>query len=328
MLLSTGNEFLKTIFLLIILFFFNIIAIGLDSGIPFALLYGPLLFNMHLRLKIKNPKKTTLIILSLPFFLMTLWYLILQGDQAHFEEKIINYYFVYFALMILSLSVVPILVFIQKRAWMKPVSQMKSEIIYQIAIICIVFSLAICMLILNRWYGLDFNIDPLSIIFMLLFVALFFLIKYLSQEMSWEKMNRAEEAIPITKTGQDTVKELSYSLSEELLKEYAIVLHECLCNRKLYMRPDLSLELLVQETQIPRRHFSELLNAYLGKSFYTLIAEYRIEVAKSMLKEEVHSLTIEALAYECGFNSKTTFNKYFKEITGISPSEYRNQFVA
>jgi AraC-like DNA-binding protein len=68
-----------------------------------------------------------------------------------------------------------------------------------------------------------------------------------------------------------------------------------------------------------------LFNDYLGKSFYRIIAEYRIENAICILKEKGDSLTIEALAYESGFSSKTSFNKYFKEITGYLPSEYRNR---
>ena len=63
----------------------------------------------------------------------------------------------------------------------------------------------------------------------------------------------------------------------------------------------------------------------MGKSFYVLVSEYRINYAKEILKED-NNITIESLAYECGFNSKSTFNKYFKEQTGYSPSEYRSSF--
>ncbi len=43
---------------------------------------------------------------------------------------------------------------------------------------------------------------------------------------------------------------------------------------------------------------------------------------------EDNAITIESLAYECGFNSKTTLNKYFKELTGLVPSQYRLHIIS
>ena len=64
----------------------------------------------------------------------------------------------------------------------------------------------------------------------------------------------------------------------------------------------------------------------MGKNFYQVVSEYRIKHAEELLKEDVN-ITIETLSYECGFNSKSTFNKYFKEYTGYSPSEYRESVL-
>jgi AraC-like DNA-binding protein len=63
---------------------------------------------------------------------------------------------------------------------------------------------------------------------------------------------------------------------------------------------------------------------YFSKNFYQLIAEYRIAYAIKVL-DEGRDIKIESLAYECGYNSTSSFNKYFKEMNGLTSSEYRNR---
>ncbi|MGF1925655.1 MAG: helix-turn-helix domain-containing protein, partial [Bacteroidia bacterium] len=85
---------------------------------------------------------------------------------------------------------------------------------------------------------------------------------------------------------------------------------------------DISIDLISRELDIPKYHFSQLFNVHIGTNFYTFIAERRIEYALKKLSEEQGKLKIESLAYQCGFNSKTSFNRYFKQITGFTPLEY------
>jgi AraC-like DNA-binding protein len=61
----------------------------------------------------------------------------------------------------------------------------------------------------------------------------------------------------------------------------------------------------------------------LNKSFNEFINEYRIEeVKKRLLEKGNEHLTIAGLALECGFNSQATFQRSFKNATGVSPKEY------
>ena len=70
-----------------------------------------------------------------------------------------------------------------------------------------------------------------------------------------------------------------------------------------------------------------MINEHMGKNFYTLVNDYRIEEVKRRLQDpEYSNLTILAIAYDSGFNSKSSFNTIFKEKTGMPPSEYLNQF--
>jgi len=104
-------------------------------------------------------------------------------------------------------------------------------------------------------------------------------------------------------------------------------LSKVLIERQLYLDPLLSLEKFASEVGLPKHKCTKLIQAEHGKSFYQLIAEYRIEHASRLLKQDVlNELSIEGIAESCGFNSKASFNRYFRDISGCTPSEYRRKF--
>lgn len=115
---------------------------------------------------------------------------------------------------------------------------------------------------------------------------------------------------------------INSGLGEEQAEGYKNQIRTYFESTDCFLRTDLSLEILSRELQISKHYLSEIFNIHIGKSFYGFIAEYRIAYAIERLKKEGGRLKIESLAHECGFNSKTSFNRYFKEITGSNPSEY------
>jgi len=96
-----------------------------------------------------------------------------------------------------------------------------------------------------------------------------------------------------------------------------------LSNADLLCDPEFSLAVLAAKTGIPRFQLTNTLKVFYDKNFYQLLAELRIQHAKIKLEADL-DLKIEALSYECGFKSKSAFNKYFKEIVGVTPKEYRH----
>lgn len=105
---------------------------------------------------------------------------------------------------------------------------------------------------------------------------------------------------------------------------YIEKLHAYIETSQAWKDPELSIGKLAIVLDIPKHQLSELLNEYLGKSFYNLINEYRVESAKKLLLDEAYAnWSILAIAFECGFNSKSAFNSFFKKVTEQTPSEYR-----
>jgi AraC-like DNA-binding protein len=98
---------------------------------------------------------------------------------------------------------------------------------------------------------------------------------------------------------------------------------------QLYMNPELSLDLLINHTHLDQKTVSYVLNQHLGKSFNAFVNEYRIEVVKQRLIDPANRhLTITGVALDCGFNSQATFQRAFKQVTGLSPSGYLAQQTA
>src|SRR5690606_37624974 len=90
---------------------------------------------------------------------------------------------------------------------------------------------------------------------------------------------------------------------------------------KIFQNVDLSLEGLAKQIGAPKHHLTQLLNIRMKKTFNQYINGLRVDYACEVLSENESS--IEEIAYDCGFNSKASFNRNFKTITGYTPSEYR-----
>ncbi len=103
-------------------------------------------------------------------------------------------------------------------------------------------------------------------------------------------------------------------------------LHQIMQTQKPYKNPKLKLTDLAGELGISSHQFSQLLNENLGKSFATFVSEYRIQEAKQLIQAHT-KYTLDAIGYESGFNSKSSFYNSFKRIEGITPSKYRANYL-
>ena len=92
---------------------------------------------------------------------------------------------------------------------------------------------------------------------------------------------------------------------------------------KLYLNPTLTLSEFAKELKLNPKIVSQQINTGLGKSFNDFVNEYRVEEVKKRLNSpDLKRLTILGIAYESGFNSKTTFNRIFKDFTGVAPRDF------
>lgn len=115
--------------------------------------------------------------------------------------------------------------------------------------------------------------------------------------------------------------------SEEIAKQ-AIWLKEKIEANLFYLNSELTLSLLADELKVHPHNVSRIINEGLHKSFTNLINEYRIEaVIKKLNNPQYDHITLLGKALDSGFNSKSTFNRVFKKVTGKTPAEYKDQTV-
>lgn len=100
-------------------------------------------------------------------------------------------------------------------------------------------------------------------------------------------------------------------------------IEEVLLIEKLYQNPELTLTDIAKKLNTNAAVISKAINQGFKMNFNDLINNYRVEAVKKMLKQgEQKKSTLLGIAFDCGFNSKATFNRAFKKNTGSTPKEY------
>lgn len=153
-------------------------------------------------------------------------------------------------------------------------------------------------------------------------------------ETSFEKKERASLALATmldTKTeGLDQEAENVKYRKSSLDEETALAIHkkltQCMLDEELYKDAELTLIALAKHLNVHSNILSQVINSYENKNFYDFINDLRIdEVKKQILAEKNKKFTLLSIAFDCGFNSKTSFNRNFKKVMGITPTDYLKQ---
>jgi len=94
----------------------------------------------------------------------------------------------------------------------------------------------------------------------------------------------------------------------------------------MFLDPDLTLSSVAKQTGMSTHLVSQVINTTFTMNFKEYVNQFRVEEVKRRLKNsEYDHLTISGIALDCGFNSKATFNRVFKAMTGLSPSAYKKK---
>jgi AraC-like DNA-binding protein len=115
------------------------------------------------------------------------------------------------------------------------------------------------------------------------------------------------------------------SLIEENKDAILYAINHQMTTEKFFLKSTASLTGLSKEIRQSSHHVSQVINERLDQTFFGLIAFYRVEEAKTILKSDLgKKLTIEEIAERVGYNSKSAFNTTFKKLTSQTPSSYRD----
>jgi len=131
--------------------------------------------------------------------------------------------------------------------------------------------------------------------------------------------NKKNKSILFNNLKKYADKKIATGEASHLIENLNLVMNN---EEGLYKNSNIKSSDIAKKIGVSTHQFSQLLNDNLGKNFSLFINEYRIEAAKKMLVDN-SPLTLEAIGYECGFNSKSTFFTTFKKIVGKTPAQFK-----
>jgi AraC-like DNA-binding protein len=167
-------------------------------------------------------------------------------------------------------------------------------------------------------YGLTRSLAPLTA---LLFIGFLF---YLSNRVILKGLIQPDLFRGISITNVE--KYSSSTLTDEERHRYSERLNSVMKTDKPYLDPDLTINQLAEIVDLSPKTLSQVINQSYKKSFFDFINTYRVEEAKELFdNSDDEKLTIQEVMYQSGFNSKSSFNTFFKKVTGMTPSEYKNR---
>ncbi len=122
-------------------------------------------------------------------------------------------------------------------------------------------------------------------------------------------------------TARDANRKIKSKFDSGYQREIVDQIKNTVLREKLYSNPNLHLKNFAKKLHIPEKELSIIINDNLGKNFSSFINEFRVKEACNLLAD--NKLKISEILLKVGFYSRSAFNTAFKEITGQTPSEFR-----
>lgn len=268
----------------------------------------------------------------LPFFAFTALYIVncIGYLTGLFSETMLNEYaLAYQWLVMLSLLVYPVL-----SLWLMKKNNAISATA-ETRLISIMAYLVLSGVLVGILYGVarfsaigkhDFDLRLVPYVFIA--CISFFIIRYKLKQQAVMPLSQPQHILlPEAEEIHPEKKYKKSAIDKEMMDSYEVALEKFMSKSKIYLQLEVSLEDLSEGSKIPKHHLTQLLNERFEKNFYSFINEYRIEEAIKKLQSSTEQVSLSSLAYDCGFNSKSSFNNYFKKMTGYTPSNYRKEHL-
>ncbi len=116
------------------------------------------------------------------------------------------------------------------------------------------------------------------------------------------------------------------NLSDQVIQNFIKKMNDAMAVEKVYLNENLNLRDFALHLKSDPNLISFILNSALNKNFHDFVNHYRVEEVKNKLNDpRSEHLSLLGIGLEAGFNSKTTFNRVFKQVTGMTPTEFQKK---
>jgi AraC-like DNA-binding protein len=308
-------------------------------AVPFIVAYSPF-FYIGMKSLGKGLSKRDILVHCAPFFIFIVLYIVIISDSTFTIHYLKPFCIIQYLFAVMSFFVYTGRVLFYKDFKDSANEQQRMQLVktgsYSVAVIVLFFLVAVLSgyLSVNDLRPEVLAVIAYSGIFISVALAFVFTVSGLlnAKQHTARDTNKKEkerEAVSVEEENREhnKSKELKQkynksALSPAVLDDYKEKLDLLINEENVYLDNELTLEILAKKMRIPMHHLTQLFNIYLGENFNQYINRYRVEKACEMLLENDDSLSIEQVAFNSGFNSKVSFNRHFKNITGYSPKEY------
>lgn len=181
--------------------------------------------------------------------------------------------------------------------------------IFNLILICILILISVYLYILFKSDAYNRSLDYIYVVPLGLFI---YALSYKLSNQTW---------LPVT----EVKRYQSSSLKEQEKSSSVKALEELMSNEKPYLKNDLRLQDLSFMLDMNRHHLSQLINEHYQCSFFDFINQQRVKKAEELIKQFPKKNLLQ-IAFEAGFNNKTSFVNAFKKFNGHTPSAYRKQY--
>lgn len=184
----------------------------------------------------------------------------------------------------------------------------------------VIFATATLIIFLREGMGISFSFNADYIFYSLIIIFVFCIGFYGIRQKDIFKDNLTrEDVVHEYKKSQGNYKKSG--LKEEVAVSAHKLLLKVMEERKPYLEPKLTLSSLADIINISPNHLSQIINQHENVNFRDFVNRFRVEEFE-MRAAENNNFSILALAFDSGFNSKSSFNNVFKKHKGMTPSQY------
>lgn len=239
---------------------------------------------------------------------------------SHFKRGIYIYIELFsfiFNIVVILLTYKTILIYEKEQnnsKELKPETRWLKELIYVGFIICLLWFVALLLVIF-------FNLNK-SYIFYPMWIGISALVYWMGY-IGLGKAQLLEERVLLREQRKTEFVKMSKEKNTEAQLEILNFINSEVQTQKLFLNPELNIKSLAQELNLKPNAISESINKDTRYNFTDYINSFRVSEVKKMLENPDYSnYTIVAIGLEAGFNSKASFYRVFKKFEGVTPSEF------
>lgn len=156
----------------------------------------------------------------------------------------------------------------------------------------------------------NFGIADNYITFVLLNALFLYSLLYAHELIETKAKIKEKESAPISAPNQNAIERIQQAMEID----------------QLYLRHNLNIETFSKKIDMNYREVSSIINNHFGTNFFEFVNEYRVNKAKAMLIDPTFAeKTILYVLLECGFNSKSSFHRFFKRYANMTAADFRKQ---